>query len=148
MSGIKDSTLNVIKSQILANAKVRQDFDKAVSLYKDYIHQEKTNHTPTFQIAALSASVAKPSDQQVKDRYYTVAEYKKLSEEQRDQLKLMREKRGKKRKGGRSRYKKDHKRLKHQIAAIVADIMEEKVRDRGNVDSTLNSTISNKDHLH
>ena len=59
----------------------------------------------------------------------------------------MRDKRGKKRKGGRSEYKrKDHKRLKHQIAAIVADIMDEKERDRGNVDSTSSSTISSKDH--
>ena len=146
MSGIKDSTLNVIQSQILANAKVRQDFDKAVSLYKDYIHQEKTNHTPTFQIAALSASVEKPFNQQVEDQYYTVAEYRRLSEEQREQLRLLREKRGKKRKGGRSGFKRqDHKRLKHQIAAIVADTMEEK-RDRGNVDKESNSTISNKDH--
>jgi len=146
MAGIKDSSLNVIKSQILANAEVRQDFDKAVNLYKDYIHQEKTHTTPTFQIAAVHAEVPQQSDQQVEDRYYTVKEYQKLSDDQKEQLRQMRMKRGKKRKGGRGGEgrKPNHKRFKHQIATIVAEIMDS--RDRGTGDTETPSTISNRDH--
>ena len=104
------------------------------------------HNTPSFQIAAVHAEIPRQSDQQVKDRYYTVKEYKKLSDDQKEQLRQLRLKRGKKRKGGRSSEGKTpaHKRLKHQIAAIVADIMDS--RDRGTGDSDTPSTISSKDH--
>ena len=147
MTGIKDGSMNVIKGQILANAEVRQNFNMAVNFHKDYIHQERTQQNPSFQVAAVYAEVPKPPGKQVEDRYYTTAEYRKLTKDQKEQLSVLRKQRNKY-KGGRKSGKTNHKRLKHQIATIVAEVLE--LRDRGNeglMTNTQNaSTISNRTH--
>ena len=73
-------------------------------------------------------------------------EYSKLSDNQKEQLRQVGLKRGKKRNRGRSGEgrKPNHKQSKHQIATIVAEMMD--TRDRGTGDTETPNTISNRDH--
>ena len=83
MAGIKDSSLNVVKCQILANPEARNSFDRAVTLYKDYLvqHRDNTTNTASFQIAAVHTAAPTESDE-VEDRYYIAIEYRQLSKKQ------------------------------------------------------------------
>ena len=153
MAGIKDSSLNVVKCQILANPEARNSFDRAVTLYKDYIVQNRDNTaTASFQIAAVHTAAPTDSDE-VEDRYYTAIEYRQLPKKQKEKLHKLRSNRKGKRKysnsEGHSSYRPPHKKqLKQQIASIVADILD--ARDNGSVatrdEATGSSTGSNRNH--
>jgi hypothetical protein len=120
MDGIKTNKLESVKTMILANPALQTDFEGAVALYKQYISQDKTMTAgrPTSEIAAVNGRSkgsrsggdnggkrrqAKRANGQVSqvtvaDRYYTSAEYSKLSKEERDALFKLRQ--GRKRQRG------------------------------------------------
>ena len=137
----------MVKSQILATPEIRNNFDRAVILYKDFITQSDTHKNPDVQIAAVTSYTTANNNTSsqgnntagiVEDRYYTKFEYRKLSQEQRDELRRLRGKRGYKRKGApsdnRSSYgthkssnsNQANKRFKRQIASIVAEVLEQR----------------------
>eukprot|EP00978_Attheya_sp_CCMP212_P033949 scaffold139870_cov31-Attheya_sp.AAC.1 len=57
--GIKTKELDVPKSQIMASATLRQDFDECVSLYKDFIELNNAPMNPTFNISETKPFVKK-----------------------------------------------------------------------------------------
>ena len=91
LNGIRDPSLNAVKTQILADARLRGSFTDCVRLYNDFLRQKSTLH-PNGQETNLS-SVSTTGDG-VEDRYYSKEEYSTLSHEQKDALRLKRLKRG------------------------------------------------------
>ena len=54
MDGIKTKELDSVKTQILASALLRNDFDSCVNLYKDFISQMKsTSNQPELNISSI-----------------------------------------------------------------------------------------------
>ena len=93
MEGIKTRELDSVKTQIMASANLRNDFDACVTLYKDYIQQMRSSQTPSeVNISALGTGGAHQAE--VEDRYYTGKEYNALSKEQKDALRMKRKARG------------------------------------------------------
>jgi hypothetical protein len=125
--GIKTKELDVPKSQIMASAALRQDFDACTSLYKDFIEANATIN-PTFNVSETATYKGKPKDgkyankrggpkrrhddddpeeEDVEDRYYSSKEYDKLTKGQKFSLKKKREGRG----GKRSKKESHDKRI-------------------------------------
>ena len=108
MNGIRTRELDPVKTRILSDATLRNDFDACVNLYKDYITQNPSlNKIPRVQIAAVHQSDdgddGNEADMSVEDRYYNTAEYRQLTTAQKLGLKLKRKKRGSGGAGGRKR---------------------------------------------
>ena len=99
LAGIKTTALDSVKTQILCNAEVRQDFAKCVVLFKDYIMQTKVSQPQELNISSTTTKTEieqkkrKPQGR-VEDRYYTIQEDKALSNEQKRELKGLRANRG------------------------------------------------------
>ena len=94
MNGIKTQALHPIKTQILVDTNLCNDFAQCVVLFKDCIAQTKANKNPELNISALGTRKEKgkqkgASDGQVEDQYYTSKEYHALSPEQKKKLKEM-----------------------------------------------------------
>jgi len=95
MNGIKTRELDVPTGQILGNPTLRSDFDGSVTLYKDFINQSKSasasgSSAPTRSVSATGVT----KGNSIEDRYYSPAEYAKLTNEQREELRQARAKRG------------------------------------------------------
>lgn len=141
MDGIKTDSLNAVKTQIMAQASLRSDFDSCVTLYKDFISQNKKGNKELnvsevrVKPKSTGGGETKTSND-VPDRFYTPAEYSKLTKEQKSKLYEKRKARGggtgtrdpKRMKGNQSE-SKTVKQLTRRIAAL------EKVND-DNTDST------------
>lgn len=113
-TGITAVALHVPKGQILADQEAMTNFDRAVNIYKTFIaNQPTSNKTVQFNVAGVESSNTTAT---VQDRYYTQAEYRKLTNEQKLTLKRLRAKRG----GGS---KEDSKRQKREIAALKSVIV-------------------------
>jgi hypothetical protein len=107
LAAIKTSTLDPVKSQILANPELGTDFHRCVNLFKDFIKQSATS-----QIAfdanilklsnVISLSGADHDDDEmdgggsavIEDRYYSKAGYWKMSQGDKKLLWDRRQKRG------------------------------------------------------
>jgi hypothetical protein len=79
--------LDVPTEQILGNPMLRSDFDGSVMLYKDFINQSKSSSSSgssALMRNVLTASVM--TGNTIDDQYYSLAEYAKLTNEQREQL--------------------------------------------------------------
>lgn len=104
LAGIKTNALDSVKTQIMSNAVLRSDFDACVNLFQDFLTQ--TANQQTTREVTISAFHAEggggggdgggetEADLTVKDRYYTKAEYDKLTPAEKVGLKLKRKKRG------------------------------------------------------
>ena len=125
MNSIKTNALDIVKTQILADTALQDDFSRCVVLYKDYIAQNNANRNPDLNISAVqiereggkynkhkaAAGVA------VEDRYYMTKEYRALSNKQKLRLKELRGARGHQ---PSKRQRLDKKTsLKSQVAAIT-----------------------------
>ena len=99
LAGIKTTALDSVKTQILCNAELRQDFAKGVVLFKDYIMQTKVNKPQELNISSTTTKteneqkMRKPQGR-VEDRYNTIQEYEALSNEPKKELKDVRSNRG------------------------------------------------------
>jgi hypothetical protein len=100
VNGIKTTSLDSVKTRIMSDAALRQDFDGCVNLFQDFIEQRSSSAEPReATISAVHADKSRHSnnaeaDMSVEDRYYNRAEYMKLSNEKKLGLKRKREKRG------------------------------------------------------
>ena len=115
VAGIKTTTLDSVKTRIMSDAALHQDFDACVNLYKDFIKQKSassTTHDST--IASFKSSGGSKGgngggngggnkrggqhnvtpDMSMEDRYYSKKEYDALSPAKKAGLRAVREKRG------------------------------------------------------
>ena len=91
-----------MKTQILADMGLQNDFSHCVVLYKDYIAQNNANSNPDLNISAVRIECEHGKDNKckavarvaVEDRYYTTKEYWALSNKQKLRLKELRGARG------------------------------------------------------
>jgi hypothetical protein len=96
LDGIKTDKFDSVKTRIMSDAALRNDFDACVTLYQDFIKQTvKSKSTPTVGISEIkTSSGGKRKSEAVEDRYYTKAEYDALSAEAKKELAAKRAKRG------------------------------------------------------
>jgi hypothetical protein len=134
LNGIKTNKMDTVKTTIMADATLRNDFDRCVNLFKDFILQTgMSQNVRDANVSALHSGGPSDSgssngnrnvepDMTVEDRYYTSKEYKNLTKEKRLGLKRKREQRGhksgSKQRGGRKTLAID----KRTIKAIATEI--------------------------
>jgi len=106
LAAIKTSTLDPVKTQILANRELGTDFHRCVNLFKDFIKQSATSQIALdaniSNFSNISLSGADHDDDEmdgggsavIKDRYYSKAEYGKMSQGDKKLLWDRRQKRG------------------------------------------------------
>ena len=143
-----------MKAQILADAKLRTDFDGCVDLFKTYLGLTKHHsNINDVQIAAVSSESEPQADMSVEDRYYTKPEYKDLTAAQKMGLKLKRQKRGhkplkakKKQNNGSSKFKLTNRQVKAVIMQLQKASIKEDPEDEAMDDepATATSNRNNK----
>ena len=113
--GIQTDKLKNVKTQILANPALRNDFGACVTLYKDFIYQIKIDGNDTLNISKVKTQDdprkgkyknwtwkkgkigkrkgrgANKDDVNIKDRYYEAKEYGKLTPGKCEHLKKLRD---------------------------------------------------------
>jgi hypothetical protein len=96
LDGIKTDKFDSVKTRIMSDASLRNDFDSCVTLYQDFIKQTfKSKSTPTVGISELKTSASGTKRKsEVEDRYYTKTEYDALSADAKKELAAKRLKRG------------------------------------------------------
>ena len=160
VKSIKTTALDPVKTRIISEDKLKEDYEKSVSLCKDYILLSKPSGTnPTIQVAATGTSPNSSFNDINRDdpldRYYTKKEYNMLSNKGKLALKRKREARGHKPGDGtpqankKTRFTKGQRR---QIAAIAQGCVE-KIQDNeteddddDNDDKDDNKNKGNKNH--
>jgi hypothetical protein len=109
---IKTPTLDTVKTRIMSEASLRNDFDAAAGLYKDFIDQMKSSQTKEVNVAAVGTDLKKKGtpkndneldpdekwagvkpDMSIDDRFYNQIEYRALTKAQKYGLYLKRNKR-------------------------------------------------------
>jgi hypothetical protein len=89
LDGIKTDKFDFVKTRIMSDASLCNDFDSCVTLYQDFIKQTfKSKSTPTvgFSEVTTSAAGTKRKSETVEDCYYTKAEYEALSADAKKEL--------------------------------------------------------------
>lgn len=141
LDGIKTTELDTTKNCIMSDAELRNDFDRCVNLFQDFIEQKKgaANVEKDVQIAAVKVKFTPkkdrdlsnvPADMSVEDRYYKRGEYMQLTEAQKMGLKIKREKRGggkelgKKRPANRDKVNLSSRSIKALAQAMRDDVTE------------------------
>lgn len=95
LDGIKTDKFDSVKTRIMSDAVLRNDFDACVTLYQDFIKQtSKLKSTPTVGISEIKTGGNKRKSDAIEDRYYTKAEYDALDPAQKKELATKRLKRG------------------------------------------------------
>ena len=132
MNSIKTKTLDAAKAQIMANANLQIDFNACVTLFKDFITQERSANGNERQVAALNVTGGSGSNSN--DRYVLDPEWQALPKDERTKIiaarKAVREAKkagggggggsnGKK-KGGASKKSKQSKWMKKEVKRQVA----------------------------
>ena len=128
MTGIKTNALHSVKTQILADMGLRNDFSCCVVLCKDYIAQNNANRNPDLNISAVRIEREGKKDNKwkaaagvmVEDRYYTTREYWALSNKQKLRLKELHGARGHQPSKRQCLDRKTS--LKSQVAAIARQL--------------------------
>lgn len=126
IDGIKTKDLDPVKTRIMSDVSLRNDFAGCVTLYKDFIAQASTDKkllvasTNTQRTTVTFANGTKGGQgDQVKDRYYSRAEYSKLSKQQKLALKKLHEKHSQTK---RKRGQQELSNIVHSIKAIKAKL--------------------------
>jgi hypothetical protein len=146
VDGIRTNALDSVKTQIMATATLRSDFLGCVSLYKDFISQLPSSQSPSeLNVSATGTTNDRKakSGGAVEDKYYTKEEYKKLSDDAKDQLRQKRISRGHKpnpraaKKQRTSDEKSDIDRLTRQVSKLATTVTNAaKFRDAADNDSS------------
>lgn len=131
LDGIRTDKLDSVKTRIMSDATLRNNFDACVTLYQDFIKQtaSKVKGNPNVNISEVKVHTGKrKASDTAEDRYYTQAEYAALSPSQRKDLAEKRLKRGhvkgardsKVVKGGKEKSKTNSSPSKDVIKKIVS----------------------------
>jgi hypothetical protein len=94
MTGIKTDKLDSVKLQIMSDAGLRNDFDRCVNLYKDFITQMHPEGSNGRNANISSVTTGNEGGKDPEDRYYSAEEYMKLTDAQKLILKEKRSARG------------------------------------------------------
>ena len=113
LEGIKTTSLDTVKAQILADANMRSDFDACVNLFQDFIKQSASEprhaNISAMNVGSRGHGPSNPSksnsktktdydnlqpDMSVEDRYYSREEYETLSPSKKKGLSIKRNNRG------------------------------------------------------
>lgn len=138
MNGIKTDKLDSVKTQILSDAALRGDFNRCVTLYKDFIKQTIGKAPDEVNISGLGtkggggggqggARQKQDENSKVEDRYYTAKEYSKLSSADKRRLRELREAREparKKRKTQQGASAADVTSLVRSVSALTAALTD------------------------
>ena len=137
LAAIKTDKLDAVKLQVNSNVELRNDFDKTVSLFKEFIGQNKAmSGGSSLHIAEVTTDKYKGKKHggyqgngerkiqasEVEDRYYKRSEYKRFTEDAKLKLKRLRQKRGHDgRDGGRDeeRPSKKQRKFDRQVSALT-----------------------------
>ena len=112
LDGIKTDKFDSVKTRIMSDAALRNDFDGCVTLYQDFIKQTASkskgnpNNVNISEVKVHNNGKRKRSDE-AEDRYYTKSEYDALSPAQKKDLAAKRLKRGHKPGAKDSKTKRD-----------------------------------------
>ena len=149
LDGIKTKDLDNVKTRILSDEHLRVDFDACVNLFQDFVKQTRTNEPRRANISAIERGSRGQDkgnnpdydsiqpDMSVEDRYYTKAEYSKLSAAKRKGLSIKRQKRGHKpgEKSSKTSPKKGkrtfNKRVISAIKRIFSDVTDKEEEETG-----------------
>ena len=159
--GIKTSTLDSVKTRIMSDAALRQDFSACVTLYKDFVKQDTLNKKQELGIASMGTDLDKKVSfaTKLEDRFYLPEEWKDLPDSDKDAVRKMRAARkGKagyawqKGKGKDAKFKskvaKLEKKIKHQKRQLAA--FNTASKDDGSDDDssggTADGATSNRGH--
>ena len=81
------SKFDSVKTRIMSDAGLQNNFDACVTLCQDFIKQTvKSKTTPTVGISEVKTSAGKRKSEAVDDCYYTKSEYDALSREAKREL--------------------------------------------------------------
>jgi len=69
MESIKMKSLDAAKAQIMANANLRTNFNACVTLFKDFIAQERSTQATDWQIAAVKGGGGTGGGNNTNNRY-------------------------------------------------------------------------------
>jgi hypothetical protein len=94
LDGIKTDKFDAVKTRIMSEERLRNDFDSCVTLYQDYIRQTSKSKTAANTVNISELKTGKRKFEQVEDRYYTKEEYASLTPDQKKELASKRTKRG------------------------------------------------------
>jgi hypothetical protein len=100
MAGIKTDALDTVKAAVLASSALRTNYPDVVTLYGDFIKQQKIesasmnvsdahitrHHSGPASVAGIDYEAS--YDGVVEDRFYNHAEYRTLSSNQKNDLRL------------------------------------------------------------
>ena len=160
LDGINTTTLDSVKTQILASTDLRNDFTASVNLFQDFLKQTKTAKDPrTSNVSSVgrtqptktaksgsNATNSTDVDMSVEDRYYTPQEYAKLSVAKKNGLRAKRKKRGHsgEAEGGKSqkRLQRANKRFDKRVVSAIRRISKEAESDSDSSES--NTETGNK----
>ncbi len=136
-----------MKTRIMSDASLRNNFDSCVTLYQDFIKQTyKSKSTPTVGISELKTSAAGSKRKAVEDCYYTKAEYDALSADAKKELAAKRLKRGHKPGAKDSKILKTYKSNKGKTNADVIKTL--KAVQRGVLQLTKQKTATDDGSTH
>ena len=139
--------LQVVKTQILANTDLSNDFEKCASLYRSMGLAIKAD-TPAPRQERNVSGLGTGGNLGVEDRFYSTEEFKKLSEEQMRELFRLREKRDAAKKGDSNKkydgkLKKQSQRIANQRREIKS--LKKKTKKQSRSISNLRSSAEGSD---
>ena len=144
MNGIKSNILDSIKTQILSNSDLQNDFAQCVVLFKDYLAQTKANKNPELNVSAVNSqregTECDPKKCKVEDRYYTMKEYHNLTPDQKKEPKDLRDACGHNPKRTKKRS------LKTQVATLAQQIATMQTIANGIIDGTAQGSSNSQDN--
>jgi hypothetical protein len=83
MESIKTKSLDAVKAQIMANAELRTDFNACVTLFKDFISQERSANGAERQISSATSTGGGGGDTDY-NRYVPDPKWQGLAQDERD----------------------------------------------------------------
>ena len=86
MESIKTKALDAAKAQIMANADLRTNFNACVTLFKDFIAQERSTQATDWQIAAVEGGGGTGGGNNTNDRYVPDPEWQAMPKDERDKI--------------------------------------------------------------
>ena len=144
MNGIKTNMLDSVKTQILSNSDLQNDFARCFVLFKAYLAQTKANKNPELNVSAMNfqreGTECDPKKCKVEDRNYTTKEYCSLTLDQKKELKDLHDACG----HNPKRAKKQS--LKTQVATLGQQIATMQTAADGIKDGTAQGSSNSQDN--
>ena len=160
LDGIKTTALDTVKSRIYSDETLRNDFDKSVNLFQDFIIQSSRSEPRRAGISAIGRGSGGPRsesgteldklepDMSVEDRYYSKTEYSKLSAAKKKGLNIKRKKRGHKpgAKDSKSSPKKGPATFRKRVVSVLKQLTGKGELNAGDDSSDSDEEVPMKDN--